>query len=126
MRKRLTKVERQAVYDKFEGCCAYCGCELDIQDMQVDHIESIRRHESDELNGEDTTWLNKLENLNPACRSCNFYKGEMSIESFRKQLNGILNRLDKVFIFRLAVKYGLIRITPNPIRFYFERNTLNK
>lgn len=30
---------RQAVYAKYNGHCAYCGCEIDYNDMQVDHIE---------------------------------------------------------------------------------------
>jgi hypothetical protein len=33
----------------------------------------------------------------------------------------LLSRLEKVFIFRLAVKYGLIKKTDNPIEFYFEK-----
>ena len=40
MRKHLTKSQRQHVYEKYNGHCAYCGCELDIKDMQVDHIKS--------------------------------------------------------------------------------------
>ena len=39
---------------------------------------------------------------------------------FREQLGKILSRLEKVFIFRLAKKYGLIKETQEPIKFYFE------
>ena len=35
-------------------------------------------------------------------------------------LGKLLLGLEKVFIFRLAVKYGLIKKTDNPIEFYFE------
>lgn len=51
---------------------------------------------------------------------CNFYKSTMTVDDFRKQLGTLLLRLEKVFIFRLAVKYGLIKKTDNPIEFYFE------
>lgn len=36
-RRKLTKDERMAVYEKTNGHCAYCGCELEYKDMQVDH-----------------------------------------------------------------------------------------
>ena len=39
-RKKLTNKQRMAVYNKFDGHCAYCGCEIDISDMQVDHIKN--------------------------------------------------------------------------------------
>lgn len=42
-RRKLTKAERQAVYDKMEGHCAYCGCEISLQTMQVDHITPLRK-----------------------------------------------------------------------------------
>ena len=37
-RRRLTKEERRAVYDKTHGHCAYCGCNIGFEDMQVDHV----------------------------------------------------------------------------------------
>ena len=67
--------------------------------MQVDHIESVYWYDGE----------NKIDNYNPACRMCNFYKSTMTIEDFRRQLGKIVERLEKVFIFRLAKKYGLIK-----------------
>lgn len=64
---------------------------------------------------------NDIENFNPACRMCNFYKSTRTVEDFKKELGKLLSRLEKVFIFRLAVKYGLIKKTDNPIEFYFEK-----
>ena len=40
-RKRFTKKEREEVYIKYNGHCAYCGCELDIKNMQIDHVTSV-------------------------------------------------------------------------------------
>lgn len=76
-RKRFSAKERQHVYEKCNGRCAYCGCELDIKDMQIDHIQSLYWH-----NGS-----NEIDNLLPACRSCNHYKGSSTLENFRKILN---------------------------------------
>lgn len=117
-RKRLSKDMRQAVYEKYDGHCAYCGCHLEPNEMQVDHIESLRRHEEDE----DADWLNDINNFNPACRQCNFYKDTCTVEGLRKNISGIIWRLEKVFIFRLALKYGLITVNAKPIEFYFEGN----
>lgn len=110
-RKHISKSTRLKVYEKYDGHCAYCGCKLDLQKMQVDHIESVYWY-----NG-----ANDIENYNPACRMCNFYKSTRTVEDFKKALGKLLSGLEKVFIFRLAVKYGLIQKTDNPIEFYFER-----
>ena len=38
----MTKKDRQIVFDKYNGKCAYCGCEL-VKGWHVDHIEPIVR-----------------------------------------------------------------------------------
>ena len=53
-RKKFTKSERQQIYDMFNSHCAYCGCEITLQQMQADHIEPL------EL---------EISNLYPSCRS---------------------------------------------------------
>ena len=50
-RRKLTKDERMAVYEKTNGHCAYCGCELEYKDMQVDHVIPINGWSEQ---GEDT------------------------------------------------------------------------
>ncbi|WP_295054272.1 HNH endonuclease signature motif containing protein [Ruminococcus sp.] len=115
-RKSISKATRLKVYEKYDGHCAYCGCTLELKDMQVDHIQSVYWYDG----------ANDIENYNPACRMCNFYKSTMSVEDFREQLGKILSRLEKVFIFRLAKKYGLIREIKEPVIFYFEKENLKK
>lgn len=110
-RKPIPKPVRIKVYEKYNRHCAYCGCELELKDMQVDHIESVYWY-----NG-----ANDIENYNPACRMCNFYKSTMSIEDFRKQLGKLTSRLKNIFIYRLAKKYGLITEVEKPVKFYFEK-----
>lgn len=114
-RKHISKSTRLKVYEKYNGHCAYCGCELALKEMQVDHIQSVYWYDG----------ANDIENYNPACRMCNFYKSTMSVEDFREQLGKILSRLEKVFIFRLAKKYGLIKEIKEPVIFYFEREKLS-
>ena len=108
-RKSLSKDMRREVYEMYGGHCAYCGREIDIKEMQVDHVQSVY------LGGED-----ERSNYRPACRSCNFYKSTMSVEGLREQLGLIAGRLEKLFIFRLALAYGLIQLTGRPVKFYFE------
>ena len=109
-RKSLPAATRKIVYEKYNGHCAYCGDAIKYKDMQVDHINSVF------LKGKD----NDISNLAPACRSCNFYKGTMTVEGFRGQLGLIVERLEKVFIYRLARDYGLISENKKDIKFYFE------
>lgn len=110
-RKPIPKAVRMQVYEKYDGRCAYCGCKLEYKDMQVDHINPLYWH-----NGEDS-----IENYNPACRMCNFYKSAYTVEKFREQIQTIRDRLERNFIYRLAKKYGVVKESTEPIRFYFEK-----
>ncbi len=128
-RKPIPKAIRLKVYEKYNGHCAYCGKEIAMKDMQVDHItpisysiygpieqaENVRQmFEDDNING--------IDNLMPSCRSCNFYKGINDIERFRQR---ILSQLDHTcrssFQTRLAMQYGMIKYVPWDGKFYFER-----
>lgn len=108
-RKAIPKETRAKVYEMYGGHCAYCGREIDVKDMQVDHVQPVY------LGGKDDP-----SNYLPACRQCNFYKSTMTAEGLRNQLRLIPGRLGKLFIFRLALAYGLIQFTDKPIKFYFE------
>lgn len=110
-RKSISKSTRKIVYQKYNGRCAYCGCELEYKDMQIDHIRSVYWNNGD----------NEIDNLMPACRMCNFYKSTYSLEEFRERLQTLTERLEKTFIYRLAKKYGIVEEHKKPIRFYFEK-----
>lgn len=110
-RKRLSQAERLAVYNMFDGHCAYCGKPISYKEMQVDHIEPVYK------DGE-----NVMDNYFPSCRSCNFYKGTMTLDRFRNWINKIPKRLEGgVFIFRMALKYGLVEAKDKQVVFYFEK-----
>ena len=111
-RKPLTKKEREQVYRKYLGHCAYCGAEILYKEMQVDHFAPVH------VFGDNTD----MHNLMPACRQCNFYKSTYTISRFREQLNQIVTRLERdSFIYRLAKKYDLVEEHNNPVEFYYEK-----
>lgn len=109
--RRLTKAERMAVYGKMGGHCAYCGKELKFEDMQVDHVVALRSCGKD-----------NLENMLPACRSCNHYKRGNSLEGWRKILESTPDTLYRDnYTYRQAVRFGTVTPTPKKIVFYFEQ-----
>lgn len=119
-RKAISKTVRKAVYEKYDGHCAYCGCVIAMAEMQIDHMEAVYLHQID--SGGEMTELNDISNLMPACRACNFYKSTFGIEKFRHNLETLPARLEKFFIYRLAKKYGLIKEINEPVKFYFEKH----
>ena len=116
-RKPIPKKTRQQVYEKYNGHCAYCGCELEYKDMQVDHVESVYWAD---IRGKEVD--DSISNYMPSCRMCNFYKDIGTIEQFRNRLTDTLMRnVRRPFDYRLALKYGLIKEEIKPIKFYFEQ-----
>ena len=108
------KIDRQKVYDKYDGHCAYCGKPITIKDMQIDHILSKRNGGTDDI-----------DNLNPSCRLCNHYKRAADIETLRNDLlGGLIKRLMKIYIFRVALDYGMITINNWDKKFYFEKTDI--
>lgn len=112
-RRKLTKRERMAVYEKCGGHCAYCGCILDYKDMQADHVVPLNGYKE---KGEDS-----IENMLPSCRSCNHYKRSSPLEEFRKCIENMPYVLMRDSVtYKNAVRFGLVRPEPHPVKFYFE------
>ncbi len=124
----MKKEIRQMVWKKYNKHCAYCGCKLEYKQMQIDHIKPIYHDWSDEEifkykleRGEDI-----LENMNPTCRQCNFYKSTLSIEDFRQRVFGVFERVHNLFLVKIALKYGLLKIgKPFDRKFYYEKTDYN-
>ena len=119
---RQTKINRQEVYQKYNGHCAYCGQLITIKAMHIDHI--FPYHLSHWQKDFDP---NRFENLNPSCRKCNNFKHGLRLDgynhgasSFRFELQKQVERLMKNSQFDRALRFGLIRIIAKPVRFYFE------
>jgi len=64
---------------------------------------------------------NDLNNYNPSCRGCNFYKSTFTIEGFREQMTSLHERLLKIFIVKMAIRYGIISYKPFDGKFHFEK-----
>lgn len=110
------KVDRQKIYNKYNGHCAYCGRKIAYKDFQVDHYwpKFLKHWEPDRDNDRD-------ENLKPSCRKCNIHKHGWEPEEWRKQLARQVTMLKKNTQFDRALRFGQIKITESPIVFYFEK-----
>lgn len=118
-RRKLTQVERQEVYDKCKGHCAYCGCEIAFKEMQVDHVVPMEYYEVYKVEGKD---IDTMPNYLPACRSCNHYKSSLMLDRFRfcvERFPQVLMR-DSV-TYKNAVRFGLVEPKPHKVEFYFEK-----
>ena len=56
----------------------------------------------------------------PACYKCNFYKSTLKLEQFREQMLTLHERIEKPFIARLGISYGILKLEPFSGKFYFE------
>lgn len=118
------KIIRESVFNKCDGKCGYCGVELEIKKMQIDHIIPIFRGWKDkELEKYGLTrGTNEIDNLLPSCRRCNKWKGTFTIEQFRKEIQLQLERLQRDSPgYRLAKDYGLITENKLEVKFFFEK-----
>lgn len=125
---RLTKAQRQVVYRRFAGRCAYCGCDLPER-WHADHFEAVERklvYVRDKglvPNGELHRPENdRLDNMMPACPPCNISKGPLKLEAWREWLTNHLRSLNRHNTpYRLVKAYGLVQETGKPVQFYFEK-----
>lgn len=120
----MSKIDREKVWLKCDKKCAYCGTEITMKQMQVDHKEPLFRNSSDK----ELEWYkrergtNDIDNLLPSCPRCNRWKSTFTLESFRDIVQTSLDRLERdTPNFRLAKDYGLLTITEKKVIFYFER-----
>ena len=119
-RKTISKAVRQQVYNKCQGHCAYCGKEISIKDMQVDHVVSHMGNK-----GKDD-----INNYLPACKLCNHAKCTYTIKDFRSYIEQDAPRIhfkknrkicgDGAIADRIVKAYNLHQ-TDNKVTFYFEK-----
>ena len=122
--QQMKKTDRLKIYNKYGGHCAYCGKPIEYKDMQVDHKVPIYRGYGTLVGVERGT--DDFSNLMPSCRSCNFRKGTLSVEEFRRELTKQFERIVKnSFQVRQSVDYGLLLLNPHDIEFYFEKHKID-
>jgi len=102
-------IDRHAVYEKLNGRCGYCGNPIEYKDMQVDHVFP-------KCNGGADT----IDNLMPSCRLCNHYKRAHNLDDFRWLIVDMLRKLRKIYIFKVAEKYGMLTWNDWDGKFFFE------
>lgn len=116
-RKTISKKEREAVFQKYDGHCAYCGKVLEYKEMQVDHLIPYQRERFGRYT-EDEIWCFK--NYMPSCRRCNHYKRAHNLETFRRYIAEIPKKLSDLYIFKVGLDYHLCGTNEHQIVFYFE------
>lgn len=111
---------RKTVHQKYGGRCAYCGEEITVKQMHVDHLKPIWRGNPTVNPAKRGT--NDFDNMMPACKPCNIWKGVYSLEQFRAEMTAQVERLRlRSANFRMAERYGLVEATARPVIFWFER-----
>ena len=127
-RKAIPKKVREAVYQKYDGHCAYCGKKITYKEMQVDHLIPVQRERFGKYTEEQ---IECFENYVPSCRRCNHAKRSYSLEGFRTFIEEIPRKLkERNYIYKVGLDYDLIKEQPRKIKFYFElteeeRNLIN-
>ena len=126
----ISKNKRKKVHEKFDGHCAYCGEELEYEDMHIDHIVPKNTFKVRILNKFRIPVfllhltehdMDHIDNLFPACRMDNRFKSSFDLELFKLELQYQLGRAKKYSTnYRFALKYNQVVETPYPIIFYFE------
>ncbi len=119
-RPAIPKKIREAVHLKYNGHCAYCGKDIAYKEMQVDHAFPL--HYADYYKKNFGVDCHDIANLEPACRSCNHYKREMTVKEFRKLMSTLHHRIQKQYIDKVAIDYGIITLKPFDGKFYFEKH----
>lgn len=104
------KICRTSVHNKCNGRCGYCGREIILKEMQVDHM--IPKC----IGG-----TNEYSNLMPSCRQCNHYKRDNTVNGFRILMLGLHKRIELIYIHKVAVNFGMAELRPFDGTFYFEK-----
>jgi len=125
----MKQSDRNIIFNKYNGKCAYCGCEL-VKGWHVDHVEPIVRDSKwnkEKGRHEHTGMCRKpenetLENYNPACASCNFQKNSYTVEQFRYNIKQFVISLNQYSTqYKFAKRYGLVSETNKEVIFHFEK-----
>lgn len=131
------KINRDIIYNKFKGKCAYCGHKIKIGDMQVDHIipkstysfHMETKHKVPAFLSHLTIHdVNHVDNLFPSCQVCNLRKLNYSLEDFRGEVGELVNILEnKSQTYKLAKRFNFVTTKRvKSFKFYFEHEQENR
>jgi 5-methylcytosine-specific restriction endonuclease McrA len=114
---RLNKKKRQVIFDKTNGRCWYCGCELDDK-WHADHVEPvIRIYGGGMLRPQNDT----DENLVPACHPCNLHKHSADLENYRRIITEGREQFIRSGKGKALLRMGLATISDAPVVFWGEQ-----
>jgi hypothetical protein len=123
-RKTIPKKVREAVYQKYDGHCAYCGKPIEYKEFQLDHLIPKQREQFKKYTEEQ---LECFENYMPACRRCNHYKRAHTLKCFREMIEEIPKKLFRDnYIYKVGLDYGLVEAHEHKVKFYFEQFEADK
>lgn len=105
---------RKRVFNKYKKRCAYCGHILTFQDMKIDHYDPKSKGGTDDI-----------ENLMPSCEICNHYKNSHNIHKFKWLLINIIKKIKKIYIIKVAIRFGLIEFKEFK-SFFYERDEMDE
>lgn len=122
--------KREAIYNKYNGRCAYSGTPLE-DDWQIDHFIPKRSYMKPYFN----IGMNDIKNLMPTQKLINHYKRGLTIDKFRNDwLGGLHKRLGKLpknprtnkgqrrkdYMLKIAKYFGITENNPFRGIFYYE------
>lgn len=125
----VSKNDREIIFNKYGGKCAYCGTPLQ-NGWHVDELLPCRRNFK--YDHDKRKWVHDgtyehperlhIDNQMPSCPSCNINKHSGTIEEFRALVQGFIKSLNRDSTqYKIAKRYGLIKEEVKPVTFYFER-----
>lgn len=134
----MTKKQRQQIYEKFDGKCAYSGKPLDDK-WQVDHVIPRNSHHYLVVSVDSPFDVDHMDNLLPTLRRLNHYKRAKDLNEWRQYLMSLHERLKKLpkntrveksrarkeYLLDVAEAFGITVDEPFNGTFYFETLTTN-
>lgn len=92
---------------------------MEYKSMQVDHyLPQCRERFYSKRFKKD---VHAETNLMPACRRCNHYKRARTPKQFRELMASLHERIESIYIMKVAIDFGIAEIKPFDGKFYFER-----
>ena len=93
-----------------EQPCVYCGSQLTLKNIQLDHKEpygstSARRDKA--INKELRAHVDRRENLQIICRTCNQFKGDMNDQEFRSLLTWLNDKPELATKIKRRIMQGI-------------------
>ena len=125
-----SKKDREIIFNKYGGKCAYCGDDLK-KGWHVDELLPVRRNyfydsvkKKTVLDKENPYYHPErmnIDNQMPSCPSCNINKHSGTIEEFRNLIQGFKKHLNEINTqYKISKRYGLVVEVEKPVVFYFE------